>query len=142
MPGKAATGRETSRTARRSSTAKPRWQSWGLKVRNHCTYQALTVNVAMDLAPFADIDPCGYPGLAVVDLAGPGVMRSVAQAGDELAAPMQSLARAWGWVLAPMRSPCMGSPSPQHDERVGGDDTGAPWPHHQRIDIELDQALA
>ena len=34
----------------------------GLKVRNGCTYHGLAVNVAMDLAPFADIDPCGYPG--------------------------------------------------------------------------------
>ena len=36
----------------------------GLKVRNGCTYHGLAVNIAMDLAPFADIDPCGYPGLA------------------------------------------------------------------------------
>ena len=37
----------------------------GLKVRNGCTYHGLAVNIAMDLAPFADIDPCGFPGLAV-----------------------------------------------------------------------------
>src|SRR6478609_1641171 len=30
----------------------------GLKVRNGCTYHGLAVNIAMDLAPFADIDPC------------------------------------------------------------------------------------
>ncbi len=41
----------------------------GLKVRNGCTYHGLAVNVAMDLAPFADIDPCGYRGLAVTQLA-------------------------------------------------------------------------
>ncbi|MCC6869740.1 MAG: lipoyl(octanoyl) transferase LipB [Burkholderiales bacterium] len=57
----------------------------GLKVRRHCTYHGLAVNVAMDLAPFADIDPCGYPGLAVTDLARLGVERTTAQAGDELA---------------------------------------------------------
>ena len=57
----------------------------GLKVRNGCTYHGLAVNVAMDLAPFADIDPCGYPGLAVTQLADAGVVRTVAQAGDELA---------------------------------------------------------
>ena len=45
----------------------------GLKVRNGCTYHGLAVNVAMDLAPFADIDPCGYPGLAVTQLADLGV---------------------------------------------------------------------
>ncbi|HET9762608.1 MAG TPA: lipoyl(octanoyl) transferase LipB [Casimicrobiaceae bacterium] len=57
----------------------------GLRVRHGCTYHGLAVNVAMDLAPFADIDPCGYPGLAVTQLEDLGVARSVEQAGDELA---------------------------------------------------------
>jgi lipoyl(octanoyl) transferase len=57
----------------------------GLKVRNGCTYHGLAVNVAMDLAPFADIDPCGYPGLAVTQLADFGVTRTVEAAGHELA---------------------------------------------------------
>ena len=57
----------------------------GLKVRNGCTYHGLAVNIAMDLAPFADIDPCGYPGLAVTQLADLGVARTVAAAGGELA---------------------------------------------------------
>jgi lipoyl(octanoyl) transferase len=60
----------------------------GLKVRNGCTYHGLAVNVAMDLAPFADIDPCGFPGLAVTQLAAvapPGTACSIERAGDELA---------------------------------------------------------
>jgi len=57
----------------------------GLRVRNGCTYHGLSVNVAMDLAPFADIDPCGYRGLAVTQLADLGVTRTVEQAGAELA---------------------------------------------------------
>jgi lipoyl(octanoyl) transferase len=57
----------------------------GLKVRNGCTYHGVAVNVAMDLAPFADIDPCGCPGLAVAQLADFGVARDVAAAGAELA---------------------------------------------------------
>ncbi|MFO1399385.1 MAG: lipoyl(octanoyl) transferase LipB [Burkholderiales bacterium] len=57
----------------------------GLKVRNGCTYHGLAVNVAMDLTPFADIDPCGYPGLAVTDLATLGVTRTVETAGRDLA---------------------------------------------------------
>jgi lipoyl(octanoyl) transferase len=56
----------------------------GLKVRNGCTYHGLAVNVAMDLAPFADIDPCGYPGLAVTQLADLGVTKTVGEAGAEL----------------------------------------------------------
>ena len=57
----------------------------GLKVRNGCTYHGLAVNVAMDLAPFADIDPCGYPGLAVTQLADLGVAMTVDDAGADLA---------------------------------------------------------
>jgi lipoyl(octanoyl) transferase len=57
----------------------------GLKVRNGCTYHGLAVNIAMDLSPFADIDPCGYPGLAVTQLSDLGVSRTVASAGAELA---------------------------------------------------------
>lgn len=57
----------------------------GLKVRRHGTYHGLAVNVDMDLAPFSDIDPCGYPGLAVTQLADFGIERTVEQAGDELA---------------------------------------------------------
>jgi len=57
----------------------------GLKVRNGCTYHGLAMNVAMDLRPFADIDPCGYPGLAVTQLADLGVDRGVDQVGAELA---------------------------------------------------------
>jgi lipoyl(octanoyl) transferase len=57
----------------------------GLRVRRGCTYHGLAVNIDMDLSPFADIDPCGYPGLAVTQLADLGVVRSVEQAGSELA---------------------------------------------------------
>jgi len=57
----------------------------GLKVRNGCTYHGLAVNVAMDLAPFSDIDPCGYPGLAVTQVADLGVARTVDEAGSGLA---------------------------------------------------------
>jgi len=62
----------------------------GLKVRNGCTYHGVAVNVAMDLAPFGAIDPCGYPGLAVTQLADRGVHRSVEVAGVELGAAMRS----------------------------------------------------
>ena len=59
--------------------------SLGLRVRNGCSYHGVAVNVDMDLAPFSDIDPCGYPGLRVTELAAFGVVKSVAAAGDELA---------------------------------------------------------
>jgi lipoyl(octanoyl) transferase len=40
----------------------------GLRVKRHCSYHGLAVNVAMDLAPYAGIHPCGYEGLEVTDL--------------------------------------------------------------------------
>ena len=57
----------------------------GLKVRNGCTYHGVAVNVDMNLMPFGDIDPCGYPGLRVTQLAAFGVRRTVEDAGRELA---------------------------------------------------------
>lgn len=45
----------------------------GLKVSNHFTYHGVALNVAMDLSPFSRINPCGYTGLATVDMATLGV---------------------------------------------------------------------
>lgn len=47
--------------------------SLGLRVRHGRSYHGLALNVAMDLAPFSRIDPCGYPGQAVTQLADLGV---------------------------------------------------------------------
>jgi lipoyl(octanoyl) transferase len=57
----------------------------GLKVSRGCTYHGLAVNIAMDLSPFFDIDPCGYRGLAVTQLRDLGVVCTVDAAGDTLA---------------------------------------------------------
>ncbi len=41
----------------------------GLKIRaSGCTYHGVSLNVAMDLTPFGWINPCGYAGLATVDM--------------------------------------------------------------------------
>jgi len=41
----------------------------GLKIRGSgCTYHGVSLNVAMDLAPFSWINPCGYAGMATVDM--------------------------------------------------------------------------
>lgn len=45
----------------------------GIKVTRHCTYHGVALNVAMDLQPFAGINPCGYAGLRTVDLVTLGV---------------------------------------------------------------------
>ena len=60
----------------------------GLKVKNGCSYHGVSLNVAMDLAPFGGINPCGYEGLATAQLRdfAPGV--TVEQAGERLAASL------------------------------------------------------
>lgn len=45
----------------------------GIKVAGGCSYHGVALNVAMDLTPYSLIDPCGYTGLQVVDLATLGV---------------------------------------------------------------------
>jgi lipoyl(octanoyl) transferase len=43
--------------------------SLGLRVRRGCSFHGLALNVALDLAPFARINPCGYQGLAMTQMA-------------------------------------------------------------------------
>ncbi len=52
----------------------------GLKVRaSGCTYHGVSLNVAMDLTPFSWINPCGYEGLATVDIKTLGVDAAVSE---------------------------------------------------------------
>lgn len=54
----------------------------GLRVRRGCSFHGLAFNVAMDLEPYARINPCGFRGLAVtqvLDLGGPGELDAVAR---------------------------------------------------------------
>jgi len=56
----------------------------GLRVRNGCCYHGLAFNVDLDLAPFADINPCGYAGLKVTRTRDLGLDLSVDSAGRRL----------------------------------------------------------
>jgi len=56
----------------------------GLRVKHGCTYHGLALNVDMDLAPFAAINPCGYAGMAVTQCRDLGVGLSVADAEQAL----------------------------------------------------------
>lgn len=61
----------------------------GLKVRgNGCTYHGVSLNVAMDLSPFSWINPCGYSGLATVDMRTMGVHAALADVQQQLAAEL------------------------------------------------------
>lgn len=42
--------------------------SLGLRVKNGCTYHGLALNVAMDLSPFAGINPCGVKQLGMTQM--------------------------------------------------------------------------
>jgi lipoyl(octanoyl) transferase len=42
--------------------------SLGLRIRKGCSFHGLALNVAMDLAPFLRINPCGYAGMQMTQL--------------------------------------------------------------------------
>jgi lipoyl(octanoyl) transferase len=57
--------------------------SVGVRVRRGGSYHGLALNVALDLAPFGRINPCGYAGLQMTqlsELGGPGTVGECAAA--------------------------------------------------------------
>ncbi len=56
----------------------------GLRIRNHCCYHGIALNVDMDLSPFHAIDPCGYPGLAVTQARDLGMTDGLEFLGEKL----------------------------------------------------------
>jgi lipoyl(octanoyl) transferase len=54
--------------------------SVGLRIRRGGSYHGLALNVNMDLAPFRRINPCGYAGLEMTQLAALGGPSEVRQA--------------------------------------------------------------
>lgn len=58
--------------------------SVGIRIRRHSSYHGLAVNVNLDLEPFHRINPCGYQGLQMTQLAELGGPDSVERATDAL----------------------------------------------------------
>jgi len=58
--------------------------SVGVRVRRNGSYHGLALNVALDLEPFTRINPCGYQGLEMTQLASLGGPRSVGQCAQAL----------------------------------------------------------
>ena len=56
----------------------------GIRVSRGCAFHGMALNVDMDLAPFAAIDPCGYPGLAVTQTRDLGIAGDVGFLGTKL----------------------------------------------------------
>jgi lipoyl(octanoyl) transferase len=65
----------------------------GLRVRRGCSYHGVALNVDMDLGPFAAIDPCGHPGLAVTQMRTLGIAVETQEIGARLAAHIGALLR-------------------------------------------------
>ena len=59
--------------------------SVGLRVRAGCTFHGIAINVDLDLAPFARIDPCGFAALPVTRLADFAMRWSVEETGRRFA---------------------------------------------------------
>jgi lipoyl(octanoyl) transferase len=57
----------------------------GLRVKQGRTYHGLALNVAMDLSPFAAINPCGYAGMAVTQCRDLGVTATQQGLAEQLA---------------------------------------------------------
>jgi lipoyl(octanoyl) transferase len=69
--------------------------SVGMRIRRGASYHGLALNVDMDLAPFARINPCGMAGMQVTQLRELGVPGSVEEVG-EIAAQ---------WLAARLKAP-------------------------------------
>jgi lipoyl(octanoyl) transferase len=61
-----------------------KFASVGLRIRRGASFHGMALNVRMDLEPFHRINPCGYRGLEVTDLASLGAALSPADAGRRL----------------------------------------------------------
>lgn len=60
----------------------------GLRIKNNSSYHGLSVNVAMDLSPFAAIDPCGFVGMPVTQTLDLGLQLTLSQAAEQLTAKL------------------------------------------------------
>lgn len=56
----------------------------GLRIRNGCSYHGISLNVDMDLSPFAAINPCGYAGLMVTQTSDFNIPLTAHEAGEQL----------------------------------------------------------
>jgi len=59
-----------------------KFASVGLRIRRGASYHGMALNVAVDLEPFLRINPCGYAGLEMTDLATLGGERDLTAVRD------------------------------------------------------------
>jgi len=58
--------------------------SVGLRIKRHCSYHGLSLNVDLDLSPFQTINPCGYEHLSMTRLCDWRPSISIAQVEHDL----------------------------------------------------------
>lgn len=63
----------------------------GLKIKHGCCYHGSALNVDMNLAPFDNINPCGYAGLRVTQARDVGVTASLTELEAQLAQNLVTL---------------------------------------------------
>lgn len=63
--------------------------SIGLRIRHGCSYHGLALNVDMGLAPFERINPCGFEGMRMTQLAELGGPDDLGQVADDLSRQLQ-----------------------------------------------------
>lgn len=66
----------------------------GIRIRRGCSYHGLSLNVDMDLAPFTDIDPCGFEDLEVTQLRDLGVREGIEEIEERMACLLVGLLEA------------------------------------------------
>lgn len=76
--------------------------SLGLRIRRGCSYHGLALNVGMDLAPFAGINPCGYANLAMTQISEQGGASDLHEVADKL---VRHLAKGLGYTNADFGRP-------------------------------------
>lgn len=62
----------------------------GLRIKHGCSYHGLSLNVDMDLSPFNDINPCGYPNMQVTQLKDLGINEEIEAVNQRLIKQLQS----------------------------------------------------
>ncbi|MEF1291712.1 lipoyl(octanoyl) transferase LipB [Vibrio sp. M260118] len=65
--------------------------SLGLRIRKGCSFHGLALNVNMDLAPFLRINPCGYPGMEMVQVSQLGGPDDITQVETKLVEELVNL---------------------------------------------------
>lgn len=65
--------------------------SLGLRVKRGACYHGLSLNIDMDLQPFADINPCGYAGMQMTDMKTVGATVDMAAAKQQFVSVFRAL---------------------------------------------------